>query len=377
VRILQLSKFFPPVRGGIETIALELTEGFNALGIPTDVLCANLGLRTRIEKRQDYTVERAGSLGKLLSTSMSPALAWRVLRHRSRYDILHVHLPNPMANLALWIARWPHHVVVHWHSDIVNQPRALQLYAPLQDWLLRRADAIIATSAAYAEHSPWLVPYRDKVRIVPLGFDPARCAQDEREQAAAAIRERYLHRPIVFALGRMAAYKGFDSLIDVVRLLRADAQVVVCGDGELLKLHREQVRAAGLADRIAFVGDLPAADVEAHLAAASVFCLPSRSRAEAFGMVLLEAMAAGRPIVASDIAGSGVSWVNADGETGYNVPVGDDAAMAAAIDRLLADPALARRMGEAGRRRLQGMFSTQQMIAGTLAVYREACGVTF
>jgi rhamnosyl/mannosyltransferase len=374
VRILQLSKFYPPVRGGIETVALELTEGLNARGHRTDVLCAGLGPRTQVERRHEYTVERAGSMGRLLSTSMSPALAWRMLRLGARYDVVHAHLPNPMANLALWLARSPARIVLHWHSDIVNQPRALRLYEPLQEWLLRRADAIIATSPAYAEHSPWLAPHRDKVRVVPLGFDPKRFAQDPRRvaEAAQAIRRRHEGRPIVFALGRMASYKGFDRLVEITRRLQADARVVVCGGGELLEEHRRQVQAAGLAGRISFMGEMPAADVEAHFAAASVFCLPSRTRAEAFGMVLLEAMAAGVPIVAHDIAGSGVGWVNADGETGFNVPVRDDAAMAAAIDRLLADPALAGRMGEAGRRRLSEVFSTQRMIDGTLAVYAEA-----
>lgn len=373
VKILQLSKFYPPVRGGIETVALELTEGLNARGMQTDVLCAGLELRTVIERKHDHTVVRAGSLGRLLSTSMSPGLAWRFMGLRSRYDLVHVHLPNPMANLALWLARSPARIVLHWHSDIVNQPRALRLYAPLQDWLLRRADAVIATSPAYAEHSPWLRSYQDKVRIVPLGFEPRRFAQDAQRiaKAAEAVRSRYQGRPIVFALGRMAGYKGFDHLLQVSRRMRHDARIVVCGGGELLEAHREGVHAAGLADRVAFVGELPLADVDAHFAAASVFCLPSQSRAEAFGMVLLEAMAAGLPIVASDIVGSGVGWVNVDGETGYNVPVSDDGAMAAALDRVLADPALARRLGAAGRERLERHFSTTAMLDGTLAVYRE------
>src|SRR5262249_20789332 len=153
---------------------------------PTDVLCADLGPRTRIERTHRYTVERAGSLGKLLSTSMSPALVWRMLRLRARYDVVHVHLPNPMANLALWLARRPAPVVLHLPRDIVTQPRALRLSAPLQGWLLERADAIIATSPAYAEHSTWLAPYQHKVRIVPLGLDPKRFAQDRRRVAEAA-----------------------------------------------------------------------------------------------------------------------------------------------------------------------------------------------
>ena len=377
MQILQFSKFYAPFAGGIESVAQELTVGLNARGFRTDVLCAGLEYETRIERVDGYTVERAGSLGKLLSTSMSPALVSRFMRMRERYDIVHVHLPNPMANLALWLARCPSHIVVHWHSDIVNQPMALRLYAPLQEWLLRRADAIIVTSAAYAEHSPWLRPHMTKVKVVPLGVNRARTEREVRDAEAVArdIRHRHGDRPIVFALGRMTSYKGFETLIESAGLMKHDAQVIVGGGGELLEHHRRQVHLAKLEHRIRFAGEMSADDVHAHMAAADVFCLPSRSRAEAFGVVLLEAMAAGLPIVASDIVGSGVSWVNTDGETGTNVPVGDSAALAQALDSIVGDCALARRMGEAGRCRLEEMFTADQMVENTLTVYREACGL--
>ena len=372
MQILQFSKFYPPVQGGIETVALELTEGLNARGVRTDVLCADLGRRTVVERRDGYTIERAGSLGKLLSTSMSPALVRRFLGSHSNYDIVNIHLPNPMSNLALWLARSKARIVVHWHSDIVNQPRALRLYLPLQDWLLRRADAIIATSAAYAEHSPWLQPFLDKVHIVPLGLR-VRASRPDQERIhgmADSIRRRHGGRPLVFALGRMAAYKGFETLIEAAGRMRHDAHVIVGGSGELLDEHRRNVRTSKLGHRIRFAGEMSDDEVRAHMAAADVFCLPSRSRAEAFGMVLLEAMAASLPIVASDIPGSGVSWVNVEGETGYNVRIADSDALAGAIDALLEDPTRARRMGLAGRSRLDAVFNEQRMIDETLAVYR-------
>ncbi len=376
MKILQFSKFYPPFAGGIESVALELTVGLNARGFRTDVLCAGLELETRIEDADGYTIERAGSLGKLLSTSMSPALIWRFMKMRQRYDIVHVHLPNPMANLALWLAACPSRIVVHWHSDIVNQPRALQFYAPLQEWLLRRADAIIATSATYAEHSHWLRPHLSKVKVVPLGVNPARTERElcNVRDVACKVRHTYGERPLVFALGRMTSYKGFETLIESVGLMKHDVQVVVGGSGELLMHHRRQVHLARLEHRIRFVGEMSPDEVQAHMAAADVFCLPSRTRAEAFGVVLLEAMAAELPIVASDIVGSGVSWVNRDGETGINVPVGDSAAMAHAIDSILSDPAKAQRMGAAGRHRLEAVFTADHMVENTLAVYRETCG---
>jgi rhamnosyl/mannosyltransferase len=372
VNTLQFTKFYPPVFGGIETATYELAEGLVARGIPTDVLCANTTRHTVRDRYGAVEVVRAGAYAKLLSTSMAPALVSELARMRKQHDIIHVHLPNPMANLAVWLARPRGKLVLHWHSDIINQARAIKLYEPLQRWLLQRADAIIATSPPYAEGSPYLKPYLSKVHVVPLGIQPSRMEQpaDALAQARRALRVRYGQRPLVFAIGRMTTYKGFEVLIDAANALAQDALVVVGGGGELLGAHQQQVRDRGLEQRIVFTGRLSDLDVSAHMAEASVFCLPSTNRAEAFGMVLLEAMLAGLPIVATEIAGSGVPWVNIHGETGLNVPVNQAAALAEAINHLLNDPTLARQYGDAGRRRLALHFTADRMAEQTIEVYR-------
>ena len=157
MKALQISKFYPPVMGGIESVAFELTEGLNRRGVETDVLCAHTGPSTLRERSPTgYRIVRAGSLGKLLSTSMSLAMLREARRMCDAYDVIHVQMPDPMAALALWFARPRARIVLHWQSDVINQRRALKLYEPLQTWLLRRADAIIATTPQYAEASPSL-----------------------------------------------------------------------------------------------------------------------------------------------------------------------------------------------------------------------------
>lgn len=372
MNVLQLSKFYPPVAGGIETAAFELTEGLNQQAVRTDVLCAHTHWRTSHERRDGYDITRAGSMGLVLSTSMSPQLIGHLWRLRARYDVLHVHLPNPMATLAMWIAHWPGAVVLHWHSDIINQAKALRYYEPLQTWMLRRANAVIATSQSYAESSRWLRPWLSKVHVVPLGIQPDRYqfTTDDVQAERESLRRTLGGRPLVFSIGRMTSYKGFDHLIRAASLLREDAVVVIGGSGELLDRHRDQVRDAGLEGRVRFPGRLTETQVAAHLAEARAFCLPSTSRAEAFGMVLLEAMGAGLPIVASDIEGSGVPWVNRDGATGFNVPVGDAGALAEALDLLLRDPETAARLGSQGRVRLHECFLAEHMVRQTAQVYR-------
>lgn len=373
MKTLQLTKFYPPVRGGIESVVYELTEGLNAHGIATDVLCADRSRQTRTDTfPAGYRVRRVGSWGRLLSTSIAPAMLRHAARDARGVDIVHVHLPDPLTNLALWWRPPKARLVVHWHSDVVAQRRALKLYAPLQEWLLRRADAVVATSTAYAGSSPWLRPRMDKVTVIPIGIrDPATAVDPK---AVEAVRARHGGRRIVLALGRMTGYKGFDVLAEAARHLPEDCVVVVGGSGELLERHRANVRSLGLDARVVFAGHIADAELPAHYAAASLFCLPSTTRAEAFGVVLLEAMAMSKPVVATDIPGSGVPWVNRHGETGLNVPVGDGPALAGAIRTLLDDPALAARLGAAARRRYLDHFTADSMVDAVETLYARLLG---
>lgn len=368
MKVLHVSKFYPPVMGGIESVAFELTEGMNRLGHRADVLCAHLSRPTRVDTAPlGYTITRAGSFGRLLSTSMAPALAWHMRRLCGGYDVIHVQMPDPMAALALWFARPRAKLVVHWQSDVVNQRRALKLYEPLQHWLLQRADAIIAATPPYAASSPWLQPWKDKIAIFPNGisdFEPA-----DRSAGIARVRARHGGKRLAFSLGRMTYYKGFDVLIDAAAALPDDCVVAVGGGGELLQTYRDEVARRGLGEKIVFLGRLSDADTLDYYAACDLFCLASTVRAEAFGVVLLEAMALGRPLVATDIPGSGVPWVNVHDVTGLNVPVRDSAALAAAIDRLLHDRALADRMGAAARERFVQVFAASRMVERSLALY--------
>ena len=368
MKLLQVAKFYPPELGGIEAVARDLSAGMIARGVDVEVLCAH----TRWQRAQSVgaageRVTRAASLGLWLSTSMAPGLVTELRRRRDAADILHVHMPDPLAALAVWAARPRGRVVLHWHSDVVRQRIAMHVYRPLERWLLARADAIVATSAAYADSSVPLAPWRHKVTVVPIGAPPP--------VAPPAHRVRRLHtlaagRRIVFALGRMTYYKGWEVLIEAARSLPDDVLVLVGGGGPDLAHYRGLARAAGVAAKILFQGAMADADVEAAFAVAQVFCLASTVRAEAYGVAVLEAMARRLPVVATDIPGSGLGWLVEHGETGLKVPVRDAAALAAAIGQLLDDAALRTRLGEAGRARWAAEFTVDTMCDRMLALYR-------
>lgn len=369
MRVLQVSKFYPPVMGGIESVAWELSEGLHRAGVQTTLLCSHQRLRGLHEHAPaGYPVLRSGRWGMLLSTSVSPSMPWHLARLAADADIVHLHMPDPMAAAAFRLADPRAKLIVHWHSDVIRQRRALKLYEPLQRWLLARADAIVATSPPYAESSEVLRPWRAKVEVVPIGIS------DNRSQATpgmvAAIRQRYHGRKLVFALGRMTYYKGFDVLIEAAARLPDDAVVVIGGDGELLEPYRALVNRRGLAGRVHLPGHIDDNELPSWFDACDLFCMPSTVRAEAYGVAMLEAMVMGRPIVASDIRGSGVPWVNRHGCTGLNIPVGRADLLGEGIAGLLADGPRREAMGHAARERFLAEFRAEVMVERMLGLYR-------
>ncbi|MDC8772729.1 glycosyltransferase [Roseateles albus] len=363
-----MSKFYPPVLGGIESVAWELVEGLNSNGMRADVLCSNQSwLTVREHFPGDYDVVRAGSVGMFLSTSMSVVMPSLVAEMGRRADILHVHMPDPMAALAVWLARPKCRVVVHWHSDVIRQRRSLVVYEPLQRWLLHRADAVIATSPPYMDASEPLQPWRNKVCVIPIGIS------DNRPAASAdlvqTLRRRYGERRMVFALGRMTYYKGFDILVEAASQLPDDCVVVIGGVGEMLETFKSIARQQGLTAKVQFVGHIPDNELPSYFAACDVFCFSSTVRAEAYGVAMLEAMVMGKPVVATDIAGSGVPWVNQHGVTGLNVCAGESRPLAAALRSLLDDVEMRAALGAGGRKRYEQEFDSKRMTAKTIELY--------
>ena len=369
MRVLQLSKFYPPVEGGIEAVTREIAEGLVARRVGCDVLCAHTA-RGTVEETLSHGVRvtRASSWGQALRTSVAPQMVRLLDARHAAYDLIHVHMPDPLAALALWRVRPRARVVLHWHSDVLRQSVARHAYGPLERWLLERADAIVATSRAYSEASPALRRHRAKVEVIPIGISTPPPPPDAAR--VEALRASLGGRRIVFALGRMTHYKGFEVLVQAARSLPDDVAVLIGGGGERLEALRTVVRAAGLQERVVLPGRLAVETVEEAFAACELFCLPSVSRAEAYGVAVLEAMARGRACVTSDIPGSAIGWLNAHGETGLTAPAGDAAALAAALNTLLADDVLRGRLGAAARQRWSERFTAATMIDSTIALYR-------
>jgi rhamnosyl/mannosyltransferase len=363
LRVLQVGKFYPPHMGGIETHLANLCGALRT-EVELAVVVAADGPRTVAETVDGVEVTRLGTRATVASAPLTPGLA----RHigAAGADLVHVHLPHPTAVLSCLAARHRGALVATYHSDIVRQRLSAAAFAPFGERFYRRAAALVATSPDYAASSPVLRRHAARVRVIPYGIPAADFAAAD-PAAVAALRERFGPR-LVLAVGRLIYYKGFEVLIRAMR--RVDGRLAILGDGPLRRRLEQTVAEAGVGDKVTLAGEVPNRDIAPWYHAAAVYALPSIARSEAFGIVQLEAMASGVPVVNTALD-SGVPFVSRHGECGLTVPPGDLEALAAALGELLDDPERARRLGEAGRARVLREFTVEAMARRTLELYRE------
>jgi len=362
VKVLHLGKFFPPSHGGMETHLALLASRLTPF-VEVDVAVAAGGQPHGRETVDGVTVHRMRTLGVVAATPICPEL-FTVIRD-VRPDLVHLHHPHPLAMLGYLASGSRLPCVVSYHSDIVRQRVLGRLTAPMVRATLRRSAAILVASPDYLESSSVLQPFRRTCHVVPYGFEPVAASRID-PRAVARLRSQYGPR-LVLGVGRLTAYKGFEYLVRA--MADVDARLLIVGDGPCRRTLARLVTTLGLDDRVALLGAVP--DVAPYYEACDVFVLPSISRNEAFGLVQLEAMAAGKPVVNTAI-GSGVAYACPPGLSGQAVPPADPAALAAAIRRLLADPELRRALGAAGRARVTSEFSAAAMVRETVDIYERA-----
>jgi len=360
LKVLQLGKFYPPHKGGMETHVRDLCVQL-ADHIDVEVAVASDD-RTSFE--EVLSGVRVSRLATQLTVSSAPVCAGLVGKIRASHaDLIHLHWPNPVAALALLVSGYRGPLVVMYHSDIVRQKILGALLQPFLDAVLRRSSAIIVSSPDYARSSPVLSRYQDRCEVIPLGIAVEDYVDADRAEVQA-LRGRFGDR-VVMGVGRMVYYKGFEYLIRAMADVRG--KLILVGDGPLRAQFQDLVASLGLTDRVFLLGEIPGS-LAPYYHAVDLFALPSVARSEAFGIVQIEAMAAGLPVVNTRLD-SGVPFVSLDGKTGFTVPPEDPAALAAALNRLLDDDALRATFGAAARERARQEFSLESMTSRTLALY--------
>jgi rhamnosyl/mannosyltransferase len=367
MRVLQLSKFYFPYAGGIEKVVFDIAEGLADKVDMNALVCQPKG-RGKSEIINGIRIIRAGSFGIYFSMPVSLIFPFLLKKIGKEFDILHFHMPFPLADLSyLWI-RPQGKVVAWWHSDIVKQRNLLRVYKPFMMRFLEKADKIIVATPQHIESSPFLKNFREKCVVIPYGIDISRFTlNDKMRGKVAGIHNTYGSKIILF-VGRLVYYKGVEYLIEAMK--EVDAKLLLVGEGPLKKNLINLANKMGIKDKIVFVGMVDDEDLVSYYHACTIFTLPSIVNSEAFGIVQIEAMACGKPVVNINLP-TGVPYVSLNGETGITVPPRDSSALADALNVLLNNADLCAKYGQNARKRVEEEFAMKLMIDRVLSVYKQ------
>jgi rhamnosyl/mannosyltransferase len=361
IRVLHIGKYYPPYRGGMESHLESLSNELNRL-VDLEVIVANTSWRTAKEIVDGIKVTRVGKLFDLQSAPICPDLVRKIRAAKS--DIIHIHWPNPSAVLAYLASGHRGRLVITYHSDVVRQRTLAAAFTPLLRAALKRAAAIIVSSPNYIDGSYVLPEFRDRCRVIPFGvsgdyfdqFDP---------QVVKRIRAEYGPR-IVLGVGRMVYYKGFEHLVRA--MTEVDGHLLLIGRGPLREPLTQLAEEIGVTENVTFLSEVN--DIRPYYQAADVFALSSVMRSEAFGIVQLEAMACGKPVVNTQLD-SGVTFVSPHGVSGLTVPPADAAALGASINELLDQPEWRAQLGAGARARVAQNFTVEKMVQSTFELYQQ------
>lgn len=365
MRVLQVFKtYLPESFTGVERVIWEIAEGTTPLGVENHVFALGSQTTEQPIKIDNHYVHLVRSSVELAANPMSFSAIGRFRSLVRHMDLVHYHFPWPMMDV-LHLASGPKiPSVVTYQSDVVRQRHLLKLYKPVMHRFLRSVDRIVTTSPNYIDSSPVLPAYRHKASVIPIGLEPSRLPRSSIENRRHW-HERLPPRFFLF-VGALRYYKGLPFLVEAAA--KSGLPVVIAGGGEL-----PEAQARSLPQNVHLVGKVDDEDKASLLSLCEAFVFPSHLRSEAFGIALLEAAFAGKPLISCEI-GTGTSYINLHEETGLVVQPANGSALATAMSLLWAEPDLRRRYGEAAAKRANALFQAKGMAESYMKLYRELVG---
>lgn len=357
MRILQVGKYYTPYRGGIETVVQNLSEELVRQGHDVTALVSSHRFLPSIEWIQGVRVIRMGRLATILSQPMNPFCLFYLFFFSWRSDLIHIHSPNPILELSSIFIRKKK--LVTFHAEVVRQKAFLPLYHRVQKLFFSSVDEIVVGSKPLAEKVKSLTD-SGKVSIVPFGV----LQKESQAEKIQVLRNR--HGRFALFVGRFVSYKGIPILLSALK--ESPASLVLVGSGPEEQSWKQMVKNYGLENRVSFVSDVSEEDLGNYYAACELFVLPSITAAEAFGMVLLEAMSFEKPVISTKL-GTGVDEVNLDQMTGIQVSPNDPVALQEAVNFLWMHPEKRAEFGRNAKERFLKFYSAKEMAKAYVNIY--------
>lgn len=362
MNILHIYKDYFPVLGGMENHIKMLAESQASRGHDVTVLVTHPTSKTYMEKMNGVKVIKAGRIATIASTPIS--LSMPFLLSKEKPDITHLHFPYPIGELSQLFFGKARKVLLTYHSDIVRQKGLLRFYRPFLKKVLSMVDQIIVTSENYMQSSLHLRDIIHKCAVIPLGIDLSPFLTNN-ERNVSSIKKKY-GSPIVLFVGKLRYYKGLQYLIEAMK--DVSAKLIVIGNGPMEEEWKSLVSKIDMNEKIHFLGEIGSDMLADYYQAADLFVLPACERSEAFGLVQVEAMASGLPVISTEL-GTGTSYVNKSGETGLVVRPKEPNSLRDGILYMLNNPDVRRAMGIRGKERAMKEFSLETMVDRVLSLY--------
>jgi len=357
MNVLQISKYYFPIAGGMQTVVRSLVTGID--GADFRILTSRPWDGSDDDEADGTKIVRPRSIGEFKSTPISPSFPYHLRQQLPWADLVHYHLPFPIGPLSHLLNRTGDTpTVVTFHDDIIEKGPIVYPYKPVLDRFLDAAERIIVTSPNMRDNTAQISKFAGKTSVVPLGVETAGLEIEPHEVS---------NRHLVF-VGRLVSFKGVEYLISAMKGL--DASLSIVGRGPCrddLERHAEDV---GVSQKVTFEGFVSDEKLDRLYRAADAFVLPSVGENESFGIVQLEAMKRGLPVINTALP-TGVPYVSVDGVTGITVPPKRPAAIADAVSTLFENPDLYRRYSTNAQRRVRREFSREQLLRKTEDIYRD------
>jgi len=377
MKILMITPYFPPRKGGVENYTYNLSKKLSGKGYELTVLSTG---NTVEETYDNFKVIRIKNKLSISNTPIDMLLPFKLSKilKKGDFDIVNAHMPVPfyadIAAITSKINNIP--FILTYHNDVIK-------YGPLKilsslynksalQLTLRLADKIITPSPYVYNESPIMRKFADKTFLIPPGVDP-----NIYKPGKSFARRKYNlpqdSKIILFvgAMNRGHAHKGVSILLKAFSEVRSnDAHLVLVGGGNMIPEYKKLAKFLGIANKTTFTGFIDEKSLIDLYRGSYMLVLPTVTAAEGFGMVLIEANACGKPVIGSKIGG--IKYVIKEGETGLLVPPGDPNELANAMERLLDDERLAKKMGSKGRKMVQENYTWDKIVKMTGRVYREA-----
>ncbi|MCA9416329.1 MAG: glycosyltransferase [Candidatus Omnitrophica bacterium] len=364
MKVLQVAHYYGSP-GGIERVVSQFCACLKQ-EYEVEVLVANEGAKTEETIEDGVRVTRVGRVAHINRMSICPTFpSWL---KKKNPDLVHLHLINPLAELSYLVSNLRCKAIATYHMDITRQLWMKPIHQPMLDRVLNKLDRITVSSQRFAENSPVLSRYMDKIHILPFGISEERFkATPFNRSLTEEFKKQYAGKLVLF-VGRLTHYKGLSVLVEAMK--KVDATCVIIGTGYLRETIKEQIKEEGLEDRVHLIGHASDEELAAYYDRADVFVLPSINRTESFGITQLEAMSRGTPVVCTEV-GTGTTTINRHEETGLVVPPQDPEMLSQAINRILSDEALAHKLSKGAVERYKTYYSEAVMWQNLRSLYSE------